>query len=67
MGEKPASKHIWNLAARQQARHEVIWLQESFHQRQSEAAEGDGADLPALDHPSHVVIQVIIELSQEYL
>ena len=63
MGEKSASEHLWNLAARQPACHETIWIQESFHQRQGEAAEGDWPDLPGLDHPPHVILQVMITLT----
>ena len=58
MGEESTSKHIRNLAAGQQTCHEIVWIQESFHQRPGEATAGNWSDLQTLDHPSHVLIQV---------
>ena len=63
MGKKSASEHIRDLAAGQQAGHETLRVQESFHQRQSQTAAGDWPDLPGLDHPPHVILQVMITLT----
>ena len=58
MGQEPTAEYIRDMAAGQQTGHQALRLQEGFHQGQGEAAEGDRAGLQALDHPSHVVLQV---------